>query len=63
MVNLDWIVGKTLRIPLECYLSLTCCKNMSNLLRLDDIKDYAQHINGESLGVSDLLNEISQLKW
>lgn len=56
-------LGKSLRIPLECYLVLSCTEKMQqNILRLSDIKNYIGQIDGESLGVSDLFKEINALK-
>ena len=42
---------------------LSCTKKMSsNPHRLNDIKDYISAINGENLGILDVINEIKSLK-
>jgi hypothetical protein len=39
MVHIYWDLGNKLKIPLECYLTLSCTRKMGiKILRIDDVK-------------------------
>lgn len=51
------ILGKSLRVPLQCYLVLTGSKKMQPTpIRLNDVQEFIASINGESLGLADIFN-------
>lgn len=45
-------LGQTLKVPLECYLNLSSTSKMKpKALRVDDVKEFIEQINAESLGL------------
>lgn len=46
--------GAKLRVPLECYLVLSCSKRMEEMYKLGDIQEYLSQIDCQELGVGEI---------